>query len=94
MRQASELTQHVKQHIEELNRDLPPEKQIKLTLTGHSMGGGLASYAALRNEVPAVVFNPMRLGSGARARIGQHRLAEADKYLTEGRNRRRLGRRQ
>jgi hypothetical protein len=47
------------------------------------MGGGLASYAALRNKVPAVVMNPMRLGWGARARIGQSRLDEADRYLTE-----------
>lgn len=83
MSQASKLTRLVKEHVDRLNQDLPPDQQIKLTLTGHSMGGGLASYAALRNKVPAVVFNPMRLGWGARARVGQSRLQQADKYLTE-----------
>lgn len=73
----------VKAHIDELNRTLPEHKKIKLTLSGHSMGGGLASYAALRNKVPAVAFNPMRLGWGACARVGQTRLLQADKYLTE-----------
>jgi Lipase (class 3) len=83
MSQASKLTRLVKQHIDEVNRSLPEGQKLKLTLTGHSMGGGLASYAALRNQVPGVVTNPMRLGWGARARIGQSRLVEADKYLTE-----------
>lgn len=81
--QASKLTRLVKQHVDKLNKSLPADKQIKLTLTGHSMGGGLASYAALRNKVPAVVIDPMRLGWGARARIGQSTLAKADHYLTE-----------
>jgi hypothetical protein len=32
-----------------------------LTLTGHSLGGGLASYVALSKELPAYVFNAAAL---------------------------------
>ena len=83
MRQGSKIVALMKEHVEELNRGLPDERKVKLTVSGFSMGGGVASYAALKNEVPAVVFNPMRLGLGARARVGQNILAKADRYLTE-----------
>lgn len=32
--------------------------EAKIVLTGHSLGGGIATYAALSNNVDAVVFNP------------------------------------
>jgi hypothetical protein len=83
MSQASKLTRLVQEHVATLNARLPPDRQIRLTLAGHSMGGGLASYAALRNKVPAVVLNPMHLGWGARARIGAERLEQANRYVTE-----------
>lgn len=83
MRQGSRIVELMKEHIDALNRELPEDQKLELTVTGFSMGGGVASYAALRNEVPAVVFNPMRLGLGARARVGQNMLAQADRYLTE-----------
>ncbi len=78
--QASKLVQEVQAHLKDLERSGHP---VKLTLTGLCLGGATAEYAALRNKVPAVVFNPMHLGNGVRARIGQSRLDEAHKYLTE-----------
>lgn len=81
--QASKLSRLVKEHVDALNSELPEEEQIKLTLIGQSMGGGMASYAALRNKVSAVVINPMRLGLAARAKCGQGQLNEAEKYITE-----------
>jgi hypothetical protein len=81
--QASALTKEVKAHIDRFNEGKPENEKIKLSLTGFSMGGALASYASLRNGVPAVVFNPMQLGIGCRARIGDDMLRKADQYLTQ-----------
>jgi hypothetical protein len=83
MAQASQLTRMVKAHLDALNRELPPDQQLKLTLTGFSMGGGLATYAALRNQVPAVAISPMRLGLLARAKCGQAALKNAPQLVTE-----------
>ena len=82
--QASKLTQIVQAHLKELNAQLPPGKTpFSLKLTGHSMGGGMATYAALRNKVPAVVFDPLRLGLGARAKVGRPALKAAPSLVTE-----------
>jgi hypothetical protein len=83
MAQASKLTQMVKAHIDQLNAQLPPERQLKLSLTGFSMGGGLATYAALRNDVPATVISPMRLGLLARAKCGREAIKKAPSLVTE-----------
>lgn len=83
MAQASQLTKMVKAHLDALNRELPPDRQLKLTLTGFSMGGGLATYAALRNDVPAVAISPMRLGLLARAKCGQAAIKNAPRLVTE-----------
>jgi len=40
-----------------------------IVLTGHSLGGGLASYAALYHGKEAIVFNAAGLGSGLRSNI-------------------------
>ncbi|CAK0760910.1 hypothetical protein CCP4SC76_3400001 [Gammaproteobacteria bacterium] len=82
--QASKLTQMVKAHLDELNAKLPPgQPQFTLKLAGHSMGGGMATYAALRNDVEAVVFNPLRLGLLARAKVGRPALKNAPNLVTE-----------
>lgn len=83
MAQASQLTKMVKAHLDALNRELLPDQQLKLTLTGFSMGGGLATYAALRNDVPAVAISPMRLGLLARAKCGQAAIKNAPRLVTE-----------
>lgn len=53
--------------------DVPPGVD-KITLTGHSLGGGLASYAALYFGANAVVFNGAGLGQGLRANIPQQHM--------------------
>jgi hypothetical protein len=60
--QASKLTQMVKAHLTALNQQVPVKQHYQLTLARHSMGGRMATCAALRNEVPAVVNCPVRLG--------------------------------
>lgn len=37
---------------------------FQVTLTGHSLGGGLATYAALLCDKPAIVFNAAPMGTG------------------------------
>ena len=82
--QASKLTQMVQAHLEALNERLPPgEPPYTLKLSGHSMGGGMATYAALRNGVKAEVFDPLRLGLGARAKVGREALKNAPNLVTE-----------
>ena len=83
MRKASELTQQVKAHIDQLNSRLPPEEHFSLNLAGHSLGGALATYSALQNQVPATVTCPMRLGWGARASLGREAMAGAPHWVTE-----------
>lgn len=81
--QASKLTQMVRDHLQALNQQLPADRQMWLSLSGHSMGGGLATYAALRNQVPATVINPLRLGSATRAKIGWEQMQRAPELVTE-----------
>lgn len=81
--QASKLTQMVAKHLEVINQGLPDGEKLSLSLSGHSMGGALATYAALRNGVPATVINPLRLGIGTRAKVGQANIRNAPKLVTE-----------
>ena len=82
--QASKLTQMVKAHLQEVNDRLPPgHPKFTLKLAGHSMGGGMATYAALRNDTEAVVFTPLRLGLFTRAKVGRNALKNAPKLVTE-----------
>jgi hypothetical protein len=82
--QASQLTQMVRKQINDLNSNLPPgAAPFTLKLAGHSMGGGMATYAALRNKEKAVVFNPLRLGLLTRAKVGRPALKNAKNHVTE-----------
>lgn len=45
----------------------PGSPERSLTLTGHSLGGGLAQYAGLMNGVPVLAFGPVALGRGVLA---------------------------
>jgi surface antigen len=47
-----------------------------VVLTGHSLGGGLATYAALYYGKKAVVFNPAGLGGGLRSKIPKDNFAQ------------------
>lgn len=48
-----------------LRHELLREKHAgPLTLTGHSLGGGLAQYAGLMNDLQVLAFSPTALGRG------------------------------
>jgi hypothetical protein len=53
-----------------------------ITLTGQCYGGSLASYVALKHNLPAVCFNALALGAGLQQDIGNAALKQADKYVT------------
>ncbi len=63
-------------------RKIPHLQNKKLTLTGECFGAALASYAALKNQLPAVGFNSFPLGAGQQYQLGKKRLEEADNYIT------------
>jgi hypothetical protein len=81
--QADQITKLVRERLDELNRALPPEQHITLSLSGHSMGGGAATFAALKNQVPATVINPLRLGPASRDKIEPDILRRAPELVTE-----------
>ncbi len=56
---------------DELAREDAGAPARPLTLTGHSLGGGLAQYAGLMNGVPALAFGPVALGRGVLALLDQ-----------------------
>lgn len=57
---AINLTNKIKEALERNGLD-----SSALTLTGHSLGGGLASIASIGTGVPAVTFNAAGVSSGA-----------------------------
>lgn len=61
-KQAAKLTQWA--------RSLAREEGRQVHLTGHSLGGGLATYVALKNRLPAYCYNPADLGAGTRRDVG------------------------
>ena len=51
-----------------------------ITVTGHSLGGGLANYSAMKNDVQSTAFNPKGTTIRERLEIGNVDAA-ADKYI-------------
>ncbi|WP_456832937.1 hypothetical protein [Deinococcus sp. UYEF24] len=59
----------------------------KLTVGGHSLGGGLAQYAGLMNGLNVLAFSPTALGRGLLALLFQlGKLADAPKILDRTRS--------
>ncbi len=58
-------------------------KNKHITLTGQSLGGSLASYVALKRQIPGVSLNAMPLGPGLQQKIGDENLQNADNVLTQ-----------
>lgn len=67
--------------IEQL-KVIAEKKKKKLVVTGQSLAGAFASYAALKHEVKGICFNSVHLGAGLQYEIGSEKLAKADQYLT------------
>lgn len=57
-------------------------KDKNITLTGQSLGGSIASYVSLKQQISAVVLNAGALGAGLQEKIGDENLQKADNFLT------------
>ena len=56
----------------------------KLSFTGHSLGGGLASANALATGKSAITFNAAGVGQDTKDRLGLFSSARIDAYVVEG----------
>lgn len=63
-------------------KDHPDFKGKTITLAGQCLGGSMAQYVALKNEVPAVCFNTLALGAGLQYAIGSKAFEKADDLIT------------
>lgn len=61
-KQAAELTALIKAELDKTG--------TKLTLVGHSMGGGIANYAGLKHDVSSVCYNAAALGGACLRDLG------------------------
>lgn len=90
--QAAKLTRMVHSHLHQRNEErkkegLPP---YRLTICGHSMGGAMATFAALRLPktsvdafpVKTIAINQLRLGLLSRARVGREGIEQAAERVT------------
>lgn len=53
-----------------------------LILTGQCLGGSLASYVGLKQQIKTVSFNTLPLGAGLQQALGEERLKDAEEYIT------------
>lgn len=53
-------------YVSKIILQIPPKelKHHNIVITGHSLGGGLATYAAMYSGIPAIVFNAAPVGAG------------------------------
>lgn len=63
-------------------KELPEFKDKRITLTGQCLGGTIASYLSLKHQFPCIVFNSLPMGAGLQYEIGDEKLMDADKYVT------------
>jgi hypothetical protein len=70
----------------ETARRLKEQYGDKLVVTGHSLGGGQASYAAAMLGIRGVGFNAAPLGSGALLDIETNGADHPERYLTQVNN--------
>jgi len=52
-----------------------------ISLCGQCLGGALASYSALQNQLSVVCLNPVPLGPGLQEEIGSESLNNAEQYI-------------
>lgn len=62
-------------------KDHPLFQGKRVTLIGHSMGGSLACYIGLRNQIQVQAFNSLALGAGLQQVIGDDTLKQAEDVI-------------
>lgn len=62
------------QKAEKLVAEFVKKHPGRVQLSGHSLGGALAAWGAVKNDVPAMVFNAMGLHAKLRDELGSDRL--------------------
>lgn len=72
--QADALVTQIKRH--------PHFQKKQITLAGMCFGGPQASYAGLKHCLPTVCANSFPLSAGQQQELGEGRLRNADKYIT------------
>src|SRR5690349_7441274 len=60
----------------------PSLKNKKVILAGHSSGGSMAQYIALKNNLPAICFNPYPIGQGLQADVGKEKIETASYHIS------------
>ncbi len=63
-------------------KDNPEFKGKSISLVGQCLGGSIAQYVSLKNEVPAVCFNTLALGAGLQYEIKSKAFKKADNFIT------------
>ena len=69
--QAAEMARLAQKHFD-------PDNQGKVSLTGHSLGGGMAQYAAAMHKLPANCFSAAALGKAALTELNQQGALDPD----------------
>lgn len=73
---------HKANRLVEMIKEHPTIKSGSFELCGQCLGGSLASFAGMKNQLKATCLNTFPLGPGLQYELGSERLSEADKYIT------------